>query len=267
VTLLVGIVCSDGVVIATDSFATYAQGIIPTIGQQSVTKVQRCGDTMIYAFTGPIGMAQVLSPAFDRLAKGSFTDALTTAPVADAMKTVATKVRDELKGFLEGASAIAPLVGRETAGATVLCKSLVGVCWGGRPRLFQFDYSGAPEEVTDELCFVALGSGQNIADPFLAFLKRVLLWKNRVPTVAEARLVAAWTVHHVSHTNFGGVGGDLQLATLTLEKGKPQVNVIEQPGEHYQKIQSAEAALLEHVTGGGKTEPAAPEPPVPPTTS
>lgn len=261
-TLLVGIVCSDGVVIATDSFATYAQGVVPTIGQQPVTKVQRCGDTMIYAFTGPIGITQILSPAFDQLAKGFFTNPMTTAPVAEAMKCIAAKIRDELKGLIEGASAVVPLIGRDTAGVTVLCKSLVGVCWGGHPRLFQFDYSGAPEEATDELRFVALGSGQNIADPFLAFLKRVLRWKDRAPTVVEARLVAAWTVHHVSQTNYGGVGGDLQMATLTLENGQPRVNVIEQPGEHYQKVQGAEVALLKHVTSAEEAE--APPPPLPP---
>jgi 20S proteasome alpha/beta subunit len=263
VTLLVGIVCSDGIVIATDSFATYAQGTTPTIGQQPVTKVQRCDDTMIYAFTGPIGIAQILAPAFDRLAKSSFTNPATTAPVADGMKIIATRIREESKGFFEGATMVAPLVGRDVAGATVLCKSLVGVCWGNRPRLFQFDFSGAPEEVTDELRFVTLGSGQNIADPFLAFLKRVL-WRDRAPTVGEGRLAAAWTVHHVSQTNFGGVGGDLQMATLTLEKGRPRVEVIAEPGEHYQKVQSAEAALLKHVSSAGEAEPAAPEPPVPP---
>lgn len=265
-TLLVGIVCSDGVVIATDSFATYAEGTTPTIGQQPMTKVQRCENTMIYAFTGAVGVAQVLSPALDRLARGSFTNPATTAPVADAMKVIASKIREEMKGFLEGATGVVPLIGRETAGVTVLCKALVGVCWGGRARLFQFDYSGAPEEISHQLRFVALGSGQNIADPFLAFLKRVLRWPERPPTVVEARLAAAWTVHHVSQTNFGGVGGDLQMATVTLEGGQPRVNVIDQPGEHYQKVQGAEAALLKHVTSAGEAEPepAAPEPPVPP---
>lgn len=54
------------------------------------------------------------------------------------------------------------------------------------------------------------------------------------------------------------------MATLTLEKGRSRVNVIEEPGEHYQKVQGAEAALLKHVSSAGETEPAAPEPPEPP---
>ena len=106
---------------------------------------------------------------------------------AEPMNAITARIVDQVKKLFDSANAVAPLVGQQAAGATVLCKSLVAFPFKGQPRLFQFDYSGAPEEATKDLPFVALGSGQRIDDPFLALLKRVL-WSDAEPSVAEGRL-------------------------------------------------------------------------------
>ncbi len=110
-----------------------------------------------------------------------------------------------------------------------LCKSMVAMPVDRKACLFNFDFNGAPERSTPELPFIALGSGQPIADPFLAFLKR-LLWRESQPTVAEGRLAAVWTINHVRRTNPGGVGGDVQLATLATASGDmPKVTISAEP--------------------------------------
>jgi hypothetical protein len=143
----------------------------------------------------------------------------------------------------------------------VLCKSLVAVAVKKEPQLFQFDYGGAPERASEKLPFISLGSGQSMADPFLAFLKRIL-WKDRRPTMAEGRLVAAWTIRHVSQTAFGGIGGPIQLASLAIVNGVPAVELAD-PAEHDGFIEEAEAALRDHFRKD-KQGPAA-APPKPPT--
>ncbi len=270
-TLIAGILCSDGVVVASDSFATYAEGAMPTIGQQQVTKVRKLGNSVIYASTGAIGVAQIIATLLGRMeAANSFAGpAIVNDPTPStvAMTMISFQIAEQVRPIIQSAAAMASLVGAQAAGATAVVKSIVAVAVAGRPCLFQFDSSGAPEEATSELPFIALGSGQAIADPFLALLKRIL-WTNRAPTVAEGRFVAAWTITHVSKTNFGGVGLPPQIASLTIQNGNPVVAFAD-AGEHEQAVTAAEAALREHLEKQARPvvaaadAPAPPEPPAP----
>lgn len=85
------------------------------------------------------------------------------------------------KGICKTANLSRPLVGDASPS---LCKTLVALPVRRVPCLFTFDYNGAPEQMTSELPFVALGSGQPIADPFLALLKR-LFWLTSQPTLGR----------------------------------------------------------------------------------
>lgn len=266
-TLIVGILCSDGVVMASDSAATYSTGFIQTIGQQEVTKVRKLGDAVLFSSTGAIGISQMLAEAVERLWKAKkFTD---SSP-ADAMLKISEEVRKsvgnvlqttvqasggfqsvtQVPGILQLTAALVPIIGQQAAGVSALTKIMVALPLKKKPCLFQFDYSGAPEEATSQLPFVALGVGQPIADPFLAFLKRIL-WKDRQATVAEGRFAAAWTVKHVSETIPGGVGGKLQMASLMMKGSDPLIEFAE-TGEHQEAIQSAEGALRDHILNQGK---------------
>ena len=95
--------------------------------------------------------------------------------------------------------------------------------------------------VTADLPFVSMGSGQQNADPFLAFLRRVL-WSERVPTLAEGRLAATWAIDYVSKSSPGGVGGGIQLGTLTRQDKKwvAELAGTDSVDEHREQIVSAE---------------------------
>ena len=58
-TLLVGVLCSNGAVIATDRQATHAAMGQPTVAQ-SVTKVRLINGEALYASSGPVGLGQQL---------------------------------------------------------------------------------------------------------------------------------------------------------------------------------------------------------------
>lgn len=62
------------------------------------------------------------------------------------------------------------------------------------------------------------GAGARMADAFLAHAYR-LLFGGKVPTVARAKLVVAWTIDHVRRYNTGMVGGKLQLGVLEKING------------------------------------------------
>ena len=256
-TLIVGIKCKDGVVVAADSAATMSDGVVNTLGQQAVTKVQPLGQGGVFAATGSVGMAQTLR---DKLGKWCDANLTKLAGGLEAMAGLSEQVRQVVVPQLQASAASVPLVGRDAAGSTAICKNLVAVVVRKQAHLFQFDHAGAPEMATTELPFITLGSGQPIADPFIAFLRRVL-WAGREPTVADGRLAAAWTVYHVCKTNPGGVGPPMQMATLRAgDDGKP---LLEFSGdeEHLEAVTDAEKALREHVAG--KTEQDGAVPPRP----
>jgi len=248
------------VVLASDSAATYAQGASPTVGQQSVTKIHQIEKSILYAATGAIGVSQIICNALQKLLNGPLQQS-SVVTSTDAMALVSKMITGQVMGLIEAASRVAPLAGQQEAMVTVLCKSMVALAFRGKCCLFQFDYSGAPEEATKDLPFIALGSGQNIADPFLALLKRIL-WQDRVPTVPEGRFVAAWTITHVSTTNPGGVGLPLQMASLSIKAGQPSIEFVSSPEEHYQAIEAAENTLRDHIRSGqAGPPPAVPTPP------
>ena len=118
--------------------------------------------------------------------------------------------------------------------------------------------NGAPEQATPQLPFVALGSGQMLADSFLAFLKRVLWSDDRQPNLAEGRLVATWVLDHVGTSNPGGVGGPSQIWTLAANAPHITRLSTEHIQEHLQQIASAQAALVTDLRGQRPGAEAAP---------
>ncbi|WP_243325155.1 hypothetical protein [Geothrix sp. SG200] len=262
-TVLVGIRCKDGILIASDSAATFGAGGMFTIGQQQVQKVKTLGDHIIYAATGAVGISQILSNQILRLWKTNGFSGLTEPE--QVMDKIGKEIAQFLNPYLHTAQYQRSLTGE--AGSSI-CKSLVAIPVNKKPHLFQFDVNGSPEMCTKDLPFVALGSGQAIADPFLAYTKR-LLWSDSEPSLSEGRLVAAWTIDHVKRTNPGGVGGGIQMAILPLPSKPGDLPTVQSAsdtdiGEHLEKINAAETALINEIKGiNTGTSTAIPGVPVP----
>jgi hypothetical protein len=245
VTLIIGILCKDGVVIASDSEATFGTGTTHTIGKQHVQKVTKVNDHILHASTGAVGMAQIIA---DHL-KAMWDDKVfsgTLSPDA-AMDRLGKAIGALVAPYMQTAQIQRNLTG---SCETSLCKSLLAIPISRKPYLFQFDFNGAPERATADLPFVCLGSGQPIADPFLALIRR-LFWTTQEPNLAEGRLAAVWTIDHVRRISPGGVGGNTQIACLepTLGANLPMVKFVDpaEIQEHMQKIESAEAAIVDVV--------------------
>ncbi len=246
---------------ASDSAATYGDEEGFTIGQQEVAKIIRLNECALYSSTGAIGISQIIRNAVKKMLDAKQLDGPQVATPIDAMTLIAHEIGKQIRPFFDTAGASVPLVGNRVAVQGVFCKSLLAVAFKSGVHLFQFNHSGAPERATEELPFVALGSGQRIADPFLALLKRVL-WKDRRPSLAEGRFVAAWTIAHVAKTNAGGVALPLQLATLSKADKGFRAEFVKDTSEQMQAVEDAEASLLQHVLKKG-TEEAPPKVPQP----
>ena len=84
-------------------------------------------------------------------------------------------------------------------------------------HLCEFTWNGfQPELKTKDIWYVSMGSGQNIADPFLGFIRSVF-WKGGLPKYQDAIFAVAWTLQHVINLNTGGIQGPAQIAVLNPE--------------------------------------------------
>jgi hypothetical protein len=114
------------------------------------------------------------------------------------------------------------------------------------PQLLEFDalnfhpeLKGRPDPIRGDRIWRAasMGSGQMLADSFLAHAYR-LLFGTRVPRIDRAKLAVSWALDHVIRYNTGGIGGKQQMAVLQkAANGDWQANhVVDPDGELRQAI-------------------------------
>lgn len=167
------------------------------------------------------------------------------------MRELQRSIGGEVVPGIEHAKKVAPLIGQQGAASSALCWTLVALPVRGKPCLIQLDQQCAPELATEDLPFVALGSGQGIADPFLAFLRRVF-WQDRIPSLADGVFAVAWTLHQAIATTPGFVADPRQVAVLQKEGQDWKAKILseEELEEHNQQIEAAETYLRDFPEAG-----------------
>jgi 20S proteasome alpha/beta subunit len=201
VTILVGVRCTDGIVIGADSAATSAAGMQPLASFPLADKINIVGDRVIYACTGAVGLGQ---------------------RVGEIIKDAHDDKRHFQKSCLDCCKEITRAVITDFKSTNVLFSNqhgwgfgtLVAAPFGSVHELVEFapmDFQ--PEVKKDKLFFVSMGSGQPLADPFLAFVARVL-WKNEAPTTEDAMFGVLWALSHTVSCAPGGGGTPYSLAML-----------------------------------------------------
>lgn len=238
-TLIIGILCSDGVVIAADSAATYATAGMPTIWQQT-QKIEISDGSLIVASAGSVGLSQRSKQAISELwLKSAFSG----KNAVQAGGIIGEALKQHLLVELNAAQIARNVVGKSAVdGAVSLC--MVALPVNKVPALIQFNECGAPEVATSDLQFVSLGSGQLTADPFLAFL-RDRFWPNRQPLLSEGIFAAYWTLDYAISHSPGGLARPIHIAVLEKIKDswKPRRLTEDELSDHEQQIRSIETYL------------------------
>jgi Proteasome subunit len=243
VTLIVGIKCKDGALLAADSATT----VVNVAGQSTIQtplrkKLQILADQLIVGVSGDVGLGQAIAGVIEMAWRNRHFEGASVLEVAEiARKAIWSRLKPEF----EIAQVAAPVLG-QTAIAKVCTATSLAIPVEGEACLYQFENQGMPSRASENLPVFALGSGQMIADPFLAFLRRIF-WTSHLPTLAEGILAAVWTLQHAIATHPGGVGGDIQLAVLRRQGEKWLAAELPEADweEHKQDIRSAEHVLAE----------------------
>lgn len=260
-TLIVGIVCRDGVVVAADGAATMGTIEQPTV-RQPTRKLQILDDRVIVGVSGFVGLGQRI---IGQVGTAWTSGQLKNQPPHIVMTMLRQAIFENHIGMeLQVAGMVRGALGNSSLGSAT-CFTVVALPMGGKSYLFHFDRQGAPEQATTDLPFIAIGSGNIIADPFLAFIRRIF-WQDSAPTVQDGIFAAVWTVDQAISTNPGGVAEPVQVCVLEEVKGGWAARELPQDElqEHRQAIQDAETRLRTFQTDIGVAESSV-APTIPPT--
>jgi hypothetical protein len=199
-TLIVGVKCSDGVVLGADSSATYAtSGVQPTIRQDTQTKLHVAQDKVIVAVSGPVGLLQSYSDEVDSylVSKGNKAAWNKTQQAKTELSAMFLK---HAKPAWEKAQMILPVAGQQAANVEAGHQTAVAFALEDGPHLLQFTQALNAEEATKDLPFFALGSGQASADVFLAFIRKIF-WPDELPSISAGELSVIWTLDENHQAN------------------------------------------------------------------
>jgi 20S proteasome alpha/beta subunit len=226
-TLLVGIRCSTGIVLAADGAATLGDVGRPYTARQPIEKLAKLGDHSILALCGFVGLSQEVTLAI-RVMLGEWEDPRRERKTPPELEEL--EFRKRLRGAFatrHGLAVHQAAVAHGHPGLRVPLQSLPS-CGGflatvldGSPRLFQIEEAGI-EEIDKRLPGLSKGSGATSADPFLAMVRRVA-WREQVPTIEQGLCAAFWTVRHVIDTSTGGVAEPIQIWSMTVQDGKAEI--------------------------------------------
>ena len=253
-TVLVGVLCSDGLVVGADSIATSSAGMHPLIQVRSDDKIKIIGGRVIIAGTGAVGLGQrfhaVVQKAWDEeiFSRKSCNDCcrhLATAAVTDFRGTGTPQHSQNGYGFA----------------------AMLGVPIGNSPELVEFGLPDfQPERKTGNMHFVSMGSGQVLADPFLAFVSRVL-WQGKQPDVKTATFGVYWALDHAIKFAPGGIGAPIRIAVLRRVSNEWSARLLEEAeleeqAQHISEIESRISGYPAQIIAQGEVSPP-PQPPPP----
>ena len=223
-TLVVGILCTDGVVIGKDSASTLADGQRYTIEQPQREKVRIIEDKLIVAGTGSVGLGQRFEHEVRKcLNAEDFWE-------RDAIEVGRILSRVALDNF------------RSTHLNTIGYGALMAFSCREEPALVEFGVGDfQPEVKTKRSWYVSMGAGQSVADPLLGLMRRVF-WGDSPPNRQEGVFAAAMVLTLGCEMAPMGVSKPIQIAVLAEdENGKPFAERIssEAQQEHLESVNSA----------------------------
>ncbi|MCY4657124.1 MAG: hypothetical protein OXC80_09960 [Gammaproteobacteria bacterium] len=194
-TLVVGIKCTDGVVIASDSAMTFYSGLV----QNYSSKVQTIDNDFIVACTGEIGLSQRFIEVVNRIS--GMGDFAKLSPLEIGKFITASTINDF----------------NETNVPLDSFAALVAFPFMGRTELLEIQQNNLQPEFKDRAnWYTALGSGYEVALPLLGFVRNIF-WGDCPPNRQEGIFAAVLVLELAFSMHPYGVAGPIQMATLTQE--------------------------------------------------
>lgn len=250
-TLLVGILCSNGVVMASDRQVTHGALGLRTVGHPG-TKIhvleEEAGNAprTLFGTSGSVGLGQ----QFEEILKVSRAR-MRGEKYGLVSVELQKRLRDPMAAAANAAQAMVPIVGHQAAQPGALCGALLATTFADGLKLIEISPSGGFEYLTRDVPFVCMGSGKQNADPMLRFFWAIL-WPEQLPSVQEGILAAHLTITTVTELRTEGVGMGLDVFTIQPgrdSKGKESLIAAQVEKEKTAEHDSFHVSIREAIKG------------------
>lgn len=234
-TLIIGIKCSDGIVLGADSAATMstATGLETII--QPIPKLEVLKEKVIVGVSGPVSLSQFYTNRIE-----SIYDNICDLDITEMCRKLRNELMKDAQIAFQMASLAIKVLGTQ-AQASVISSTVVAMAAKNEPQLLEIDCQCNPEQVGSDIAFTSIGIGKSIADPLLAFIKH-LFWEKQLPSLSEGRFAIAWTLLRACDIAPSGVRGPIQMAVLEIKGTETRAKKLtdEEIKDHEESVASAE---------------------------
>jgi 20S proteasome alpha/beta subunit len=250
-TVLVGVLCQDGVVVGSDASMTFLAGGEFRTVEQPAEKTFVVAPDVLLAGTGSVGLMQRFQAVVTTL-RAKTAEWGPRAHIETA-KVISRAMIEDFAFTHAPKGTFGALVAFSTRTNCHLCE-------------FSTDHF-QPEFKAPANWFVAMGSGQPITDPFFGLLRRTL-FKGKQPRLQEGIFAAMWALSHAIELNPGGINGPPQIGVLYRgRKGEFEAKrlVSEELAEHQSHVEAVEEHLASYCERLNPKQPVTTQPqPKPP---
>jgi len=241
-TAIVGVLCTDGVVVGTDSSATFGPTAQFKTIEHPTDKLEIVAGKIIIAGTGQVGLGQ----RFQRHVELHWSNKRFKDDAVESCRTLCEAVVNDFAST-------------KVQMGTYGC--LLAFPAAKRFQLGEFAVADLQPELklpAPKIWWASMGSSQPITDPFLALLRSVF-WPASQPNVREGTFAVLWALQHAIEVNPGGVNGPARLAVLQKDGSDLKARLLTEQdvAEHYEAIEQARDGLRQALktVGGGEPPP------------
>ncbi|MCY4522073.1 MAG: hypothetical protein OXC13_15015 [Caldilineaceae bacterium] len=222
-TTIIGMICSNGVVLGADSASSLPPGSEEhtyEITKQKIWISKLKHWRMMAATAGHAARGDWMKLAIERYFKESSDHALDPIKRACEIRNSILRAQENL-GYERPMSNHALIV----FAAPDSCPNQILMFSGPKCQPQYFDHRKP---------FVAIGSGRRTAEPFLEFLRDVF-WKEELPSIAEALVYVGWALMHTVSTQGSGSGLPINMCSIS-SVGSPVVVQGEEANERFSRL-------------------------------
>jgi 20S proteasome alpha/beta subunit len=220
-TAIVGVLCGDGIVIGSDSTTTFVDSSLQRTIEQQTKKVTTIGTDKLMCGTGEVGLSQ----RFYQIVSKYWEQDLSQLSYIDIGENICR---------------LAILDHNFTAAKIGSFGALLAFPHNNNFYLCEFPaYSLQPEFKTNDIWYVSMGSGQNLSDPFLGFVRKII-WNDKQPNLKDGIFGAILSLNHAIEMNPGGIGGPVQIGTLSKNGNNYESKIFDEydMAEHIQNVEN-----------------------------
>jgi hypothetical protein len=230
-TVIMGLLCNDGIVIGSDSAVTFSNVNIPTIEQECI-KIDIYHKKVILAGTGEVGLCQRFGLIIERYWLNE--NILDVKHNIDIGKDLSRFALQDFSYTFKNPGTFGAIVAFPHKNDFYLCEFAL--------KDFQ------PEFKNFKIWYVSMGIGQNIADTLLGIIKYYFMQEG-IPNLQQGIFYLLWVLDHTIKLSPSGIKGPSQIATLSrLENNNYEAKILkkEDLSEHIENIEQFEKHIREY---------------------